>query len=293
MRLLPDPNSGVQLEDVDGVDVFNNTFYGNGHHTAGGTSQLFLSDGYTDAVVKNNIFYSLIETTAGFGIVGATAQLTADYNLYYRVNNTPSIFQYGGTDYHYNDRNAIIALGYESHSVFADPTFTSSSDYTLQAGSPAIGAGIGVGLTTDYAGNAWASTPSIGAYEYDADPPTPTDLATVETNTTYTAKSILCESGANVTDDGGGTISARGLCWATSVNPTISNSKVSATGTTGTFTATLTELTSNTTYHVRAYVTNESGTSYGADVSFTTKVYTHATNSGKVLVNNGKIIVIQ
>jgi hypothetical protein len=71
-----------------------------------------------------------------------------------------------------------------------------------------------------------------------------------------------------VVSDGGSTITERGFCWSTSANPTTSDSKVTASGTTGSYSATLTSLSNNTTYHVRAYATNANGTTYGNDVAF-------------------------
>lgn len=76
-------------------------------------------------------------------------------------------------------------------------------------------------------------------------------------------------SGGTISSDGGGAITAKGVVWATSVNPTTANSaSVDGTGT-GAFSSSLTGLTANTLYHVRAYATNSAGTAYGNDVSFT------------------------
>jgi hypothetical protein len=48
-----------------------------------------------------------------------------------------------------------------------NPLLTSLTDYTLSStSSPAYHAGISTSTTTDYAGNAYFSSPSIGAYEY-------------------------------------------------------------------------------------------------------------------------------
>jgi Leucine-rich repeat (LRR) protein len=76
--------------------------------------------------------------------------------------------------------------------------------------------------------------------------------------------------GANVTSDGNLTIMERGIVWATTANPTTSNNKVIAPGSTGTFTVNVTGLSSFTTYHYRGYVINSAGTSYTSDASFTT-----------------------
>ena len=55
-----------------------------------------------------------------------------------------------------------------------------------------------------------------------------------------------------------------------SANPTTADTKDTAEGTTGAFTTSITGLTPNTLYHVRAFATNSVGTSYGSDVTFTT-----------------------
>jgi uncharacterized protein (TIGR02145 family) len=97
------------------------------------------------------------------------------------------------------------------------------------------------------------------------DPPTVTTAAVNDISyTTATA-------GGNVTSEGGAAVMSRGVCWNTSAGPTIDNTKALASGTTGEFTASLTQLTPSTAYYVRAYATNSGGTSYGQEVSFTTK----------------------
>jgi uncharacterized protein (TIGR02145 family) len=69
---------------------------------------------------------------------------------------------------------------------------------------------------------------------------------------------------------GGGTILSRGVCYSTSPNPTTDDNKISNPGTLGTFETILTGLTASTQYYARAYASNSAGTSYGAQVTFTT-----------------------
>jgi len=83
------------------------------------------------------------------------------------------------------------------------------------------------------------------------------------TNTSVTA-------GGDVTDDGGSPITARGVCYSTSPDPDLNDQYTVEPGTTGPYTSDITGLTSQTTYHVRAYATSALGTSYGADETFTT-----------------------
>ena len=78
------------------------------------------------------------------------------------------------------------------------------------------------------------------------------------------------KSGGNITSDGGGAVSARGVCWSTSENPTTANSITTDGAGTGLFESSMTELTAGTIYYVRAYATNVAGTAYGNQVSFTT-----------------------
>lgn len=95
-------------------------------------------------------------------------------------------------------------------------------------------------------------------------------LPTVATSsvTDITETSATC--GGNVTANGGANVTARGVCWSTNQNPTLSNSFTTNDNGTGSFTATLTDLTASTTYYVRAYATNSAGTAYGEEVNFTT-----------------------
>lgn len=94
--------------------------------------------------------------------------------------------------------------------------------------------------------------------------------ASVTTTVVTNITTSTAVSGGNVVSDGGSEISARGVCWSTSANPTIANSHTSDGSGTGVFTSTITGLSANTTYHVRAYATNVNGTFYGEVLTFTT-----------------------
>jgi hypothetical protein len=96
----------------------------------------------------------------------------------------------------------------------------------------------------------------------------PTLTTTVATSITQTTAS----SGGNITDDGGAAVTARGVCWATTANPTTANNVTTSGSGSGVFTSTLTGLTANTSYYYRAYATNSAGTVYGNQSSFTTSV---------------------
>jgi hypothetical protein len=99
---------------------------------------------------------------------------------------------------------------------------------------------------------------------------TPATAPTVTTTAISNIDKNTATGGGNVTADGGATVTAHGICWSTSQNPTVDgNHTTDGTGT-GSFTSSITGLTANTTYYVRAYATNSAGTAYGEQVSFTT-----------------------
>jgi hypothetical protein len=77
-------------------------------------------------------------------------------------------------------------------------------------------------------------------------------------------------SGGTVTSDGGDLITARGIVYATTINPTLTDNVINNGSDLGTFVSNLTGLNSNTTYYVRAFATNTNGTYYGNEESFTT-----------------------
>jgi|GEM_PF-254528 len=83
-----------------------------------------------------------------------------------------------------------------------------------------------------------------------------------------------------ISSDGGGSINSSGVCWSTSSNPTIADSKTTD-GSGSTFTSALTGLTQNTTYYARSYATNSAGTTYGSEISFST-YGTVTTRTGKI-----------
>lgn len=114
-----------------------------------------------------------------------------------------------------------------------------------------------------------------------------TKAITIPTVTTSSARKISIISvtiGGNVTDDGGATITERGVVYSTTPNPTTSNSKVSSGSGKGAFSCNLNDLQKGTTYYVRAYAVNQKGTAYGEEKSITTKIGAFSVSSSKQVV---------
>ena len=95
-------------------------------------------------------------------------------------------------------------------------------------------------------------------------------LPTVTTMAVSGVLSTQATSGGNVTSSGGGSVTARGVAYGTSQNPTTFGlTTVNGSGT-GVFTSSIAGLSPTTLYYVRAYATTSAGTAYGSQVSFTT-----------------------
>ena len=120
-----------------------------------------------------------------------------------------------------------------------------------------------IGEMQYYNGTNWMSmTIGIGAL-----PITISTLYIIGSNllTTATCGGIISSA------DGNATITTRGVCWSTNSNPTIALSTKTVNGTgIGSYTSYISGLTPVTTYYVRSYATNVTGTAYGNEVVFTT-----------------------
>lgn len=123
---------------------------------------------------------------------------------------------------------------------------------------------------TTYFVRAYATNSAGTAYGAQGEFTTLSDTPVVTTSTVTEITNISATCGGNVTISGGEAVTARGVCWSTSENPTTDDSKTSDGTGTGQFSSSLTGLSANTTYYIRSYATNSKGTAYGTQVTFTT-----------------------
>jgi len=229
------------------TQYFNNLAYGNLY------GWVYWADIGVIDVLKNNIAYG--------NIVEETYNISWNDDTYNSWNGgvTVSVADFVSLD--------TLLLDNARQSDGSLPVITFGH---LAAGSDLIGAGIGVGLTYDGDGLYHNDPPDLGPFAYNGAEPEPPELPQISTTAITTYNAYQATVGGNITSNGGGTVSAAGVCWNTAINPTTANSKITSSAVTGAFSGILYRtLLPGVTYHVRSYATNETGTSYGADVSIT------------------------
>ena len=253
--------------------VYNNISYHNGYQGSisgyGYGFQIQNVSGSSDAQELRRIFKNNISYDNEIGQIQVLAGA-----VYTHSNNSWDI-PLTVTDAYFSSVDSTGLTGARQ----SDGSLPNLNFLKLSSTSSAIDAGTDVGLPYE------GAAPDLGAFEYDA--PSPEEAA-VSLITIGSAGSRNVSLQGNVIDDGGGTVSARGIVYGESENP-IGNQTASGSGT-GEFTVNITGLTPETTYYFRAYATNEAGTAYSSNVSVTTAESFPVNNGGNWIIFGGKII---
>ena len=162
----------------------------------------------------------------------------------------------------FNKAGADLATGANTTSNYVADTYVSQ---TIDLSQFALQERVIVKFvfTSDYGNNIWIDNINI----------TNIDLPAVTTSPVTGITFTTATCGGEVTDEGNASVTARGVCWSTTPNPTIANNHTADGSGTGSFTSNLTGLTAGATYYVRAYATSSWGTSYGNELTFTTMSY--------------------
>jgi hypothetical protein len=173
-----------------------------------------------------------------------------------------------------NDGGAAVSARGVVWDTSTNPTIALSTKTTDGSSTGSFTSSItGLLAATTYYVRAYA-TNSVGtAYGSEVVCTTPATLATLTTTAISAFTNTTASSGGSISSDGGAAVTARGVVWDTSTNPTIALSTKTTDGSgTGSFTSSITGLGSATTYYTRAYATNSMGTAYGAQVVFATLI---------------------
>lgn len=267
INIKPEWGGGVDATiHIANIYIDNNTIISGSTYKGSSGVLLETCSDMTSIYVRNNIIQgfnsSAILYSYNTGTPSGSTHYIQDNIAYGNGGNNVGFSSVTVSGINYTPSGGIYST--------SNPIFVLSSDFHLQATSPAINHGIHITtpvITTDYDGvTVNTNTPEIGAYEYVGGYVLPTVTTTAITGITTTTAT----SGGNVTADGGATVTARGVCWSTSANPVASGSHTTNGTGTGVFTSSITGLTQNILYHVRAYATNAVNTAYGTDTQFTT-----------------------
>jgi len=144
---------------IDGVnssaEIYNNVFYDN--NTAVSTQQ-------SELILYNNIFYLAKDFDKAINFNGT--ELVSDHNIYYPSQE--GFFSYN--EYEFHDLSELQQVqGIDFNSFISDPLFVDVflHNFALESNSPAIEAGIYVGITADLIGEGvpYGNFPDIGVIE--------------------------------------------------------------------------------------------------------------------------------
>jgi len=233
---------------------------------------------------SDNSYFSL---SGGFGFTGARDRWSEYSWAGFTLNGVPvcSDLYVSGTTmgWAYSDpesdpqQQASVqvwtASGGTGTLLWSPATFTGSSTSVSYTGEPLVYGNTYYLRVKVFDGNNWSQW---SEYQFTGDTPTPPGVTTAPISS---VKETSAKSGGTVTSHPSYPVTARGVCWNTTGNPTLADDHTEDSMGTGSFESNITNLTLGVTYYVRAYAVNSLGTSYGAERSFTTVIPTVCTPS--------------
>jgi uncharacterized protein (TIGR02145 family) len=165
----------------------------------------------------------------------------------------------------YSDPGYYRGVGFNSIGVATSLWSTTESEMLAR----------GYWLSNDYESiQSFLATEGTGAYVRclkDTSFTKSPGIPVLDTKAAISIASTIATCGGKIKNDGGATITNRGICWSTTSNPTVESGTKTSSGTgSGSFSSQITGLTAGTTYFVRAYAANSAGIGYGNQISFTT-----------------------
>lgn len=180
---------------------------------------------------------------------------------------------------------SVIEYGFV-YAKFAAPSKENGAMTIALAGTPPIGSIFSMVVpnlkeNTEYHVRAYATNGIRTMYGNEAMFSTKNGLPTVITtnpNDSITATTIIM--GGNVINDGGFAITSRGVVYGTVPYPTIDDNEYTSDGSgIGYYKSTITNIdVTSKIYYLRAYATNEKGTSYGEQIVITPEHYDYCVN---------------
>lgn len=248
-------------------------------------------------VANNKVAYTGQAPTATFNVtLTGLAYATKYYARAYATGSAGTIY---GEEYSFTTLPVVPTLTTAAISLITGNSAGAGGNVTVTGGAEVTARGVCFGITTKptvadskttdgkgigvfvsaltalkgnttYYVRAYATNSAGTGYGPEVTFKTLVDLPVVTTTAVSGVTKVSAVTGGNVSYDGGAEVTAKGLVWSTSANPTIADTKIAGGAGLGSFVSNLIGLSVFTTYHVRAFATNSAGTAYGSDVMFTT-----------------------
>lgn len=280
----------VRADDADYTTVHGLSI-GNGGVGSGAEISVGQSTGFT--IFRGCLFFDLSSLGAGVTVLHATVTITCkndfsttDFTM--RMVDGTAVGVSIGTDDYGILGDAITSIA----TTITTDTWTGTKTFVLNSlgravlsGSTANLKALGIRSEEDINSDEPTTAERANFATFDAVSESDRPLLTLTYLAFSNAPTVTTQNPTSFTDTtatGNGTIvdvgldsvSEHGIVWTTSTNPTISGggnfgaASTEGAGSAGVFSSAITGLTSGTRYHVRAYATNSSGTSYGANIIF-------------------------
>ena len=205
----------------------------------------------TQTVTTNANGLVSLQIGMGTAVSGTFANIDWAAGPYYVKTETDLS---GGTNYTIISSNELLSVPYAMFSANGTPPGTVAGEMNYWNGTAWVTVAPGLSLPGNQALtlSLCNGVPTWG--------PCPAVLPTVTTTSVSLITTSEASSGGMVTSDGGAALSAWGVCWSTSANPTLANSFLQNNVSSSSFSSSLNGLTANTIYYVRTYATNSVGT---------------------------------
>ena len=295
------------------VDGSGHLYAGGGFTTAGGVtvSHIALWDGSAWSALGTgmvNIVHALAVDGVGHLYAGGAKFFTLINGAFVPTGDSTFIAQWDGSawsDISFGVDSTVSALAVDgAGTLYAGGNFlmaggggTHIAHWDGSTWSP-LGSGVDNGvnaLSVDGAGHLYAggnfmlAGNKLSPFIAQASLPVPAVTTPTSANVTSTTATL----GGNVIDDGGSTITARGVVYAptaTNSNPVLGGNGVTnatTSGTSGVFNINVTSLTPGTDYTFKAYATNSLGTGYSTSSTFTTQ--SNSADLGSLVLSAGTL----
>ena len=149
--------AGASGSTISNFKLWHNTVYSDGTGPIDGIQFVAFAT-MRDFSIRNNIVVGFSRAAFTWWAPGSTyavSNVSVEKNLFFGNGSTNTL----------NNLNGVTFTGVTVNNLIGDPLFVSPTDFHLQSGSPALGVGLNVGVTTDFDDLPRGAMPDLGAFE--------------------------------------------------------------------------------------------------------------------------------